>query len=112
MYSGHRDTGTQKMLLDIDYTIAHNRLREEITEKLPAEIEKLRQKYKTAGEVELNRRAYSQLKKAANIKISEIILPVAEIVSVNKFDVGTYRMHFEQTAMTGREDSGSPHARS
>jgi len=95
MYSGHRTAETKELVIDIDYDTVYEADRERFSLLLQEETDKARSENPTANPSTISQIAHEKVAKQFESHLYEIILPIAEIQSVNIFDVEVYRQHFE-----------------
>lgn len=93
--SGHRDTDTQKLTIDVDYEKTHANTREAVTEEFRQRLGEVVEEYPNTSDEELARLARERVT-TANIQNYEIVILTSEVVSVNYFDPQLYDKQFKQ----------------
>lgn len=92
--SGHRDTETQEMKLDVDYDKTHDDIKKDLQKRLVVRLVAAMKDNPEANDAELLSGVSREISKEAEIRNYEIVIPIAEVQSVNIFDMEIYEKFF------------------
>ena len=92
--SGHRDTNTQEMVLDIDYDKTHSAVREYLIGEFQSEVIRAADRNPRGSRDEWIDTARRVTSENPKMRQYEIVIPVSEIQSINIFDVEIYDRFF------------------
>lgn len=93
-YSGHRNKETQKMTLDVDYEETHSAVRQELVDRIRQQLKSALDENPKATSDELIESTRRELSGESEIRNYEIVIPIAEVQSVNVFDMDIYNKFF------------------
>lgn len=102
LYSGHRDKDSQKLVLDFDYEAYYSKFSQELEAEWKRKIRQIVEE--TPKKQDLDQ-IYSELDKIFEdrpLQNRETIIPVAEIQSVNYFDMKIYEQYSKAKPVVAR----------